>query len=94
MSDLARCGDAYGRSKKLGRVRVTGDRRKGCTSIDTLKANVDFTLRGQWERPGAERREGVVKVCRERPEEAETQEGIGRLQRVDPGAMQRIDKSV
>jgi hypothetical protein len=38
---------------KLGRVRLTGDRRKGYAPIDTLKAGVDFTARDR--REGQER---------------------------------------
>ena len=47
---------------KLERVRITGDRRKGDASIETLKARVVLTAREWPGRSRAEQREGAVKV--------------------------------
>jgi hypothetical protein len=75
---------------KLERVELPEDRRKGYASIETLKTGVDITVSYRRQRSWAEQCRGAVKVRRENPEEAETQEGIEQLQRVNSEQTQRI----
>jgi hypothetical protein len=70
MSGLAIDSMSRWQAAKLERVVLTGDRRKGETSNDTLKARVDFAARGRHEGQEWSAREDANEVFRERPEEA------------------------
>jgi hypothetical protein len=58
---------------------LSGDRRKGRPSIETLNIDVEPTARARREGDERRLREGAAKLVGGSPEETQTQEGIERV---------------